>query len=47
VASLYDGERARVVFFQLERGELWPAAWFGRGDPPTTVFTDDPDDRRG
>jgi GAF domain-containing protein len=47
VASLYDGERARAVFFQLERGEMWPAAWFGRGDPPTTVFTDDPDDRRG
>jgi GAF domain-containing protein len=47
VASLCDGERARAVFFQLERGEMRPAAWFGRGDPPTTVFTDDPDDRRG
>jgi GAF domain-containing protein len=23
------------------------AAWFGRGDAPTTVFTDDPGDRRG
>ena len=23
------------------------SAWFGRGDPPTTVFTDDPGDRRG
>src|SRR5512133_2282200 len=45
VASLCDGERARAVFFQLERGEMRPAAWFGRGDPPTTVFTDDPDDR--
>jgi GAF domain-containing protein len=47
VASLCDGERARAVFFQLERGEMRAAAWFGRGDPPTTVFTDDPGDRRG
>jgi GAF domain-containing protein len=47
VASLCDGERARAVFFQLDRGEMRAAAWFGRGDPPTTVFTDDPDDRRG
>jgi GAF domain-containing protein len=47
VASLCDGERARAIFFQLERGEMRAAAWFGRGDPPTTVFTDDPDDRRG
>jgi hypothetical protein len=47
VASLCDGERARAVFFQLERGEMRAAAWFGRGDPPTTVFTDDPADRRG
>ena len=46
-ASLCDGERVRAVFFQLERGEMRAAAWFGRGDPPTTVFTDDPDDRRG
>ena len=46
-ASLCDGERARAVFFQLERGEMRGAAWFGRGDPPTTVFTDDPGDRRG
>jgi GAF domain-containing protein len=46
-ASLCDGERARAIFFQLERGEMRAAAWFGRGDPPTTVFTDDPDDRRG
>lgn len=47
VASLCDGERARAVFFQLERGEMRAAAWFGRGDPPTTVFTDAPGDRRG
>jgi GAF domain-containing protein len=47
VASLCDGERARAVFFELERGEMRAAAWFGRGDPPTTVFTDDPADRRG
>ena len=46
-ASLCDGERARAVFFQLERGEMRAAAWFGRGDPPTTVFTDEPGDRRG
>jgi hypothetical protein len=46
-ASLCDGERARAVFFQLERGEMRAAAWFGRGDPPTTVFTDKPGDRRG
>jgi GAF domain-containing protein len=46
-ASLCDGERARAVFFQLERGEMRAAAWFGRGDPPNTVFTDAPDDRRG
>ena len=47
VANLCDGERARAVYFQLERGEMRAAAWFGRGDPPTTVFTDDPGDRRG
>jgi GAF domain-containing protein len=35
------------VFFQLDRGEMRAAAWFGRGDPQTTVFTDHPDDRRG
>jgi GAF domain-containing protein len=46
-ANLCDGERARAVFFQLERGEMRAAAWFGRGDPPTTVFTDGPGDRRG
>ena len=46
-ASLCDGERARAVFFQLERGEMRAAAWFGRGDPPNTVFTDKPGDRRG
>ena len=46
-ASLCDGERARAAFFQLERGEMRAAAWFGRGDQPTTVFTDRPDDRRG
>ena len=46
-ASLCDGERARAVFFQLERGEMRAVAWFGRGDPPTTVFTDHPGDRRG
>jgi GAF domain len=47
VASLCDGERARAIFWKLERGEMRAAAWFGRGDAPTTVFTDDPGDRRG
>jgi GAF domain-containing protein len=46
-ASLCDGERARAVYFELAQGEMRAAAWFGRGDPPTTVFTDDPADRRG
>lgn len=46
-ASLCDGERARAIFWKLERGEMRASAWFGRGDPPTTVFTDDPGDRRG
>jgi GAF domain-containing protein len=46
-ASLCDGERARAVFFQLDEGEMRATAWFGRGDPPTTVFTDNPGDRRG
>jgi hypothetical protein len=46
-ASLCDGERARATFFELQRGEMRAAAWFGRGDQPTTVFTDEPADRRG
>jgi GAF domain-containing protein len=46
-ASLCDGERARAIFWKLERGEMRAGAWFGRGDAPTTVFTDHPDDRRG
>jgi hypothetical protein len=46
-ASLCDGERTRATFFELDRGEMRAAAWFGRGDAPTTVFTDAPDDRRG
>jgi GAF domain-containing protein len=46
-ASLCDAERARAIFWKLERGEMRAAAWFGRGDAPTTVFTDDPGDRRG
>jgi GAF domain-containing protein len=46
-ASLCDGERTRATFFELQRGEMRSAAWFGRGDAPGTVFTDDPDDRRG
>jgi GAF domain-containing protein len=47
VANLCDGERARATFFELSEGEMRAAAWFGRGDPPTTVFTDALDDRRG
>jgi hypothetical protein len=46
-ASLCDGERTRATFFELDRGAMRAAAWFGRGDVPTTVFTDAPDDRRG
>src|SRR5215213_3603970 len=46
-ASLCDGERARAIFWKLERDEMRAAAWFGRADAPTTVFTDHPDDRRG
>jgi GAF domain-containing protein len=46
-ANLCDGERARAVFFELDGDEMRAAAWFGRGDPPSTVFTDAADDRRG
>jgi hypothetical protein len=46
-ANLCDGERARAVFFQLDGDQMRAAAWFGRGDPPSTVFTDASDDRRG
>ena len=46
-ANLCDGERARATFFELRDGEMRATAWFGRGDPPETVFTDAPDDRRG
>jgi GAF domain-containing protein len=47
VANLCDGERARATFFELTGREMRATAWFGRGDPPETVFTDAPDDRRG
>jgi GAF domain-containing protein len=47
VANLCDGVRARATFFELDGGEMRATAWFGRGDPPETVFTDAPDDRRG
>jgi len=46
-ANLCDGERARATFFELEGREMRATAWFGRGDPPETVFTDAPVDRRG
>jgi GAF domain-containing protein len=46
-ANLCDGERARATFFELHEGVMRAAAWFGRADPPTTVFTSEPDDRRG
>jgi hypothetical protein len=46
-ANLCDGERARATFFELRGGAMRATAWFGRADPPTTVFTDEPDDRRG
>jgi GAF domain-containing protein len=47
VANLCDGERARATFFELDGRGMRATAWFGRGDPPETVFTDAPDDRRG
>jgi hypothetical protein len=46
-ANLCDGERVRATFFELRGGAMRATAWFGRADPPTTVFTDEPDDRRG
>jgi hypothetical protein len=46
-ANLCDGDRARATFFELHEGVMRAAAWFGRADPPTTVFTAEPDDRRG
>jgi hypothetical protein len=46
-ANLCDGERARATFFELRGGAMRAAAWFGRADLPTTVFTDEPDDGRG
>jgi hypothetical protein len=47
VAHLANGERTRATFFQLRGGVMRPDAWFGRSDPPHTVFTNRPDDRRG
>lgn len=47
VAHLAGGERTRATFFQLRGGVMRPDAWFGRADPPHTVFTNRPDDRRG
>src|SRR5829696_1733649 len=43
-ASLCDGERARAIFWKLERGEMRASAWFGRGTrrqrcSPTTRAT--------
>ncbi len=47
VAHLAGGERTRATFFQLRAGVMRPEAWFGRSDPPNTVFTNRQDDRRG
>jgi len=47
VAHLAGGERTRAIFFQLRGGVMRPDAWFGRSDPPNTVFTNRHDDRRG
>ncbi len=46
-AHLCDGDRTRACFFQLDDGEMAPAAWTGRSDRPITVFTDAVGDRRG
>ncbi len=46
-ANLCDGDRTRACFFQLDDGEMAPAAWTGRSDRPITVFTDATGDRRG
>jgi GAF domain-containing protein len=46
-ANLCDGDRTRACFFQLDDGEMAPAAWTGRSDRPVTVFTDAAGDRRG
>jgi GAF domain len=46
-ANLCDGDRTRACFFQLDHGQMAPAAWTGRSDRPVTVFTDAAGDRRG
>jgi hypothetical protein len=47
VAHLCGSERTRAIFFELKGRVMRPEAWTGRADPPHTVFTDSPDDRRG
>jgi hypothetical protein len=40
-------DRTRAIFFELRNGTMRPEAWIGRSDPPNTVFSDLPGDRRG
>jgi GAF domain-containing protein len=47
VAHLCGSERTRAIFFELKGRVMRPEAWTGRADPPHTVFTDSPGDRRG
>jgi GAF domain-containing protein len=46
-SHLCGSERTRAIFFELRDGSMRPEAWIGRSDPPNTVFTDLPGDRRG
>jgi GAF domain-containing protein len=46
-SHLCGTERTRAIFFELRGGTMRPEAWIGRSDPPNTVFTNLPGDRRG
>jgi GAF domain-containing protein len=47
VAHLCGSERTRAIFFELKGRVMRSEAWTGRADPPHTLFTDTPGDRRG
>jgi GAF domain-containing protein len=46
-ANLCDAERTRAVFFELHEQAMRPAAWSGRSDAPSAIFTRELGDRRG
>jgi GAF domain-containing protein len=46
-SHLCGSERTRAIFFELRGGTMRPEAWIGRSDPPNSVFTNQPGDRRG